>query len=39
MRNGKSVTVDDVERAAELFADVNQSSSYLKKWEEKMLPM
>ena len=39
IRNGRSVTVDDVEKAAQLFADVNQSSSYLKKWEEKMLPM
>ncbi len=39
LRNAKSVSLEDVERAAELFADVNQSSSYLKKWEEKMLSM
>ncbi len=37
LRNSRNITVDDVKRAAELFVDVNQSSSYLKKWESKML--
>ncbi len=39
LRNSNTVTLDDVERAASLFADVNQSSVYLKKWEERMLTM
>lgn len=39
LRNGKTVKTEDVERAARLFADVSQSSNYLRKWEEKMLPM
>ncbi|WP_456328283.1 RuvB-like domain-containing protein, partial [Archaeoglobus sp.] len=37
LRNSDKVEVEDVKRASELFVDVSQSSSYLKKWEEKML--
>ena len=37
LRNSDRVEVEDVKRASELFVDVSQSSSYLKKWEEKML--
>ncbi|HIP62921.1 MAG TPA: TATA box-binding protein, partial [Archaeoglobus profundus] len=37
LRNSNKVELEDVERAASLFVDVNQSSEYLKKWEEKML--
>ena len=37
LRNSDKIDVEDVERAAELFVDVSTSSSYLKKWEEKML--
>ncbi len=37
LRNSGKVDVEDVKRASELFVDVSQSSSYLKKWEEKML--
>lgn len=37
IRNSGKIEVEDVERAAELFVDVSKSSSYLKKWEEKML--
>jgi TBP-interacting protein len=37
LRNSGKVELEDVERAASLFVDVNQSSIYLKKWEEKML--
>ena len=39
MRNSGKVELEDVERAASIFADVSQSSAYLKKWEEKMLGM
>ncbi|WP_202320328.1 RuvB-like helicase [Archaeoglobus neptunius] len=39
MRNSGKVEIEDVERAASIFADVSQSSAYLKKWEEKMLGM
>ncbi len=39
IRNSGKVEVEDVERAANIFADVSQSSAYLKKWEEKMLGM
>jgi len=39
MRNSGKVEVEDVDRAASIFADVSQSSAYLKKWEEKMLGM
>jgi TBP-interacting protein len=39
LRNSGKIEVEDVERAADIFADVSQSSSYLKKWEEKMLGM
>ncbi len=39
LRESNKVSVEDVERAAGLFADVSQSSSYLKKWEERMLPL
>ena len=39
LRNSGKVTVEDVERAAQIFVDVTQSSAYLKKWEEKMLAM
>jgi TBP-interacting protein len=39
LRNSGKVELEDVERAANLFADVSQSSAYLKKWEEKMLAM
>ncbi len=39
VRNAGKVEVEDVERAASIFADVSQSSAYLKKWEEKMLAM
>ncbi len=39
MRDSGKVELDDVERAASIFADVSQSSEYLKKWEEKMLGM
>ncbi|AEA46722.1 RuvB-like helicase [Archaeoglobus veneficus] len=39
LRNAGKVEVEDVERAAQLFVDVSQSSAYLKKWEEKMLAM
>ena len=37
LRNSSKVDVEDVKRASEIFVDVSQSSSYLKKWEEKML--
>ncbi len=37
IRNAGKVELEDVERAAQLFVDVSQSSEYLKKWEEKML--
>ncbi len=37
IRNSDVVDVEDVKRASELFVDVNLSSAYLKKWEEKML--
>ncbi len=37
LRNSDKVEVEDVKRASELFVDVSQSSSYLKRWEEKML--
>lgn len=37
LRNSDRVDVEDVKRASEIFVDVSQSSSYLKKWEEKML--
>ncbi len=37
LRNSGKVDVEDVKRASELFVDVSQSSSYLKKWEERML--
>ncbi|MET1124510.1 MAG: RuvB-like helicase [Archaeoglobaceae archaeon] len=39
LRNSGKVEVEDVERAASIFADVTQSSAYLKKWEEKMLSL
>ncbi len=39
LRNSGKVELEDVERAASIFADVSQSSAYLKKWEEKMLGM
>jgi len=39
IRNSGKVEVEDVERAANIFVDVNQSSAYLKKWEEKMLTL
>lgn len=39
LRNSGKVELEDVERAASLFVDVNQSSTYLKKWEEKMLTL
>jgi len=39
MRNSGKVELEDVDRAASIFADVSQSSAYLKKWEEKMLGM
>lgn len=39
MRNSGKVEVEDVDRAASIFADVSQSSAYLKKWEEKLLGM
>lgn len=39
LRNSGKVTVEDVERASQIFVDVTQSSAYLKKWEEKMLAM
>ncbi len=39
LRNSGKVELEDVERAASLFVDVNQSSAYLKKWEEKMLTL
>ncbi|WP_456469590.1 RuvB-like helicase [Archaeoglobus sp.] len=39
MRDSGRVELEDVERAANIFADVSQSSAYLKKWEEKMLGM
>lgn len=39
LRNSGKVSVEDVERAASIFADISQSSAYLKKWEEKMLAM
>jgi len=39
IRNSGKVEVEDVDRAASIFVDVNQSSAYLKKWEEKMLSM
>ncbi|ADB58330.1 RuvB-like helicase [Archaeoglobus profundus] len=37
LRNSDKIEVEDVKKASELFVDVSQSSSYLKKWEEKML--
>ncbi|AGK62041.1 TBP-interacting protein TIP49 [Archaeoglobus sulfaticallidus PM70-1] len=37
LREAKKVEVEDVERAAEIFADVTQSSAYLKKWEERLI--
>jgi len=37
LRNSRTITLEDVKRSAELFVDVNQSSNYLKKWEDKML--
>ncbi len=39
LRDSGKVELEDVERAASIFADVSQSSAYLKKWEEKMLGM
>jgi len=39
LRNSGKVEIEDVERAASIFVDVNQSSAYLKKWEEKMLKL
>ncbi len=39
LRNSDTVDEEDVKRASELFVDVSQSSSYLKRWEEKMLAM
>jgi len=39
LRDSNKVKLEDVERAANLFVDVSQSSAYLKKWEEKMLAM
>jgi TBP-interacting protein len=39
LRNSGKVSVEDVERASQIFVDVSQSSAYLKKWEEKMLAM
>lgn len=39
IRNSGKVEVEDVERAANIFVDVNQSSAYLKKWEERMLTL
>ncbi|OYT33163.1 TATA box-binding protein [Archaeoglobales archaeon ex4484_92] len=38
-RNSGKVEVEDIERASGIFADISQSSAYLKKWEEKMLGM
>ncbi len=37
LRNSGKVEVEDVERAAKIFADVTQSSSYLRKWEERLI--
>ncbi len=37
IRNGSKIEVEDVERASQLFVDVNKSSTYLKDWEEKMI--
>ncbi len=37
LRKSGKVEINDVNRAAEIFADVTQSSEYLKKWEEKLL--
>lgn len=37
LRKSGKVEISDVNRAAEIFADVTQSSEYLKKWEEKLL--
>jgi TBP-interacting protein len=37
LRNSSKVDVEDVERAASVFADVTQSSTYLRKWEEKLI--
>ncbi len=39
LRNSGKVSLEDVERASQIFVDVTQSSAYLKKWEEKMLAM
>ncbi len=37
LKNSGKVEVEDVKRASELFVDVNQSSDYLRRWEEKMV--
>ncbi len=37
LRNSGKVELEDVERAESIFADVTQSSSYLRKWEEKLI--
>ena len=37
LRNSGKVEIEDVERGAEIFVDVTKSSSYLKRWEEKMI--
>lgn len=39
MRNSGKVEVEDVDRAASIFADISQSTAYLKKWEDKLLGM
>lgn len=39
IRNSTKIEVEDIERAANIFVDVGKSSSYLKKWEDRMIVM
>ncbi|MFN3384765.1 MAG: RuvB-like domain-containing protein, partial [Archaeoglobaceae archaeon] len=39
LRNSGKIELQDIERAANIFSDISQSSEYLRRWEEKMLKM